>query len=141
MNTPVVNEHVIHFEIGRFAVLLILELNEGVAQRVARLAVSNYLATSDGPESREDKLEVFVGRDRVELANEQNVLGRLNIRVRNIADDLEQLGARLSFALLHEVVDLFLGHAFKLVDFFVDSNSIALKYVMIRFITLTTLSK
>ena len=44
MDASVVDENVVHLEIGFLAALLLLELDEGVLQTVPALAVTNHLA-------------------------------------------------------------------------------------------------
>ena len=44
VDAAVVDEDVVHLEVGVLARLLVLELDEGVLQRVARLVVTDHLA-------------------------------------------------------------------------------------------------
>ena len=81
VDAAVVDEHVVHLEVGVLTVLLALELDERVAQRVTRLLVAYHLAAVDLAEAREDQLEVVVVRHRIQLAHKQHVLRRLDIYI------------------------------------------------------------
>ena len=58
-------------------------------KKEAHLLVPDHLAAHDRAKAREDELEVLVARDRVQLAHEQDVLGRAHVRERQVADHLE----------------------------------------------------
>ena len=61
-------------------------------------------------ESGEDDFEVVVGRDRVELANEENVFRRRDVGVRKIADHLQDGRLRPGLLLSHQLRYLLLVH-------------------------------
>lgn len=78
MNTTIVNKHVIHLEIGCFATLCVLVLDERIVQRHASATVANHLATVhtnqflrillvpfDLAESAKDNFEIVFNGDRV----------------------------------------------------------------------------
>ena len=100
VDAPVVDQHALHLGVGGLGRRLVLVLDEGVLQAVARLLVTDHLARQDRAEPAEDELEVGVRRDRVQLAHEQDVLGRLDLGERQVAHHLEGegLGARLGLA-------------------------------------------
>ena len=59
VNTSIIDQDVVHLEIGVFAVLRLLELNEGVLQRFTRLVILDDLTADDVTEAREDHLQVL----------------------------------------------------------------------------------
>ena len=75
-DTPVVDKHVLHLEVSTFRVFLLIELDECILKRVARLLVSDHLAAQDLAKAREDELQVFASRDWIELADKENVFWR-----------------------------------------------------------------
>jgi len=79
MDAMIVNKHTLHLEICLFAILLVFELDECVLQAVSCSLVSNDFTGQNLPKTAEDQLEIFIMRDRVELAYEQDVFGRLHL--------------------------------------------------------------
>jgi hypothetical protein len=82
MDPAVVDEDGVHFEVSAFGIFLLVELDEGVLEAVSGLGVFDDFATEDGTESAEDELEVLGACDRVELADEQDVLRGRHLRER-----------------------------------------------------------
>ena len=84
--------------------LALVKLDERVLQRISGLLVADHLTTHDCPEAGEYELEVFVASDGVQLAHEQDVLWRPDVREGEVADHLERergcLSCFLSPALL-----------------------------------------
>ena len=64
MNAVVVDQDVLHLEIRLLAILLVLEFDESILQRVASLLVSDHLARQDLSKTAEDQVEVLVWRVR-----------------------------------------------------------------------------
>ena len=93
LDSSVVYERSVHLEVCLRTRFDFLELDERIIERVARLIIANDRAFLDSAEAREDQLEVFVLRDRVELADEEHILGRRQVGVRQIAKHLEDLRA------------------------------------------------
>ncbi len=89
MDSPVINETVVHFEVGLFTGSDCHELDEAIAERASRLPVPDDLATLDLSEATEYGLQVLVSGDRVEFADEQHIVGRLDVRVRQVIEHLQ----------------------------------------------------
>ena len=88
LNAAIVNKHVIHLVIRVHGALLRLKLNERVAERVARLVIADDLAALHA-KTEEDHAQVLVLRNWIQLANKENVLRRLHVRIREITDHLQ----------------------------------------------------
>lgn len=103
----------VHLEISLFGALLIVKLNEGVLEAVARFLVlkpirrrspeshrcKKYLedlTRSNLAEAGKDKFEVVVRGERVKLAHKEHGAVGLDLRVRNVSKDLKHLGTRSS---------------------------------------------
>uniref|UniRef100_A0A2M3ZQD8 Putative secreted peptide n=1 Tax=Anopheles braziliensis TaxID=58242 RepID=A0A2M3ZQD8_9DIPT len=124
---PIVDQHVVHLEVGRFAGLFILELDERVLQRIARHLIADHLTADDLAEAAEYDLQIIVRRYRVELAHEQHVLGWRNVRIGDIADDLQNGGPRFRLPLGNHFRNLLLGLAVQIVNLFVGRNPATLQ--------------
>ena len=74
----------------------VFKFDERVIERIARLIVAHDRAFLDGTESAEDELEVLVLCHRVELAHEEHILRRGEVRIWQISEHLEDLGAARS---------------------------------------------
>ena len=96
LDPPVVNQHVVHLDVGFLAALLAFKLEERVLQRRARFRVAHHVARQDVPKPRKDQLQALPVRDLVQLAHEQHVLGRCGVRVVNVAQNLERFRRPLS---------------------------------------------
>jgi len=98
VNAPVVDEDIVHLDVGPFGRLALLELDEGVLQAVARLLVADHLAAPDLAKAGEDQLEVLAFGDLVQLAHEKDVLRRGHVGEGEVPDHFERqrLGARLT---------------------------------------------
>lgn len=59
MDPPVVDQDVLHLLIRLLALLVGLELDEGVLQRVVRLVVPNHLTLLDVAEPGKDQLQIL----------------------------------------------------------------------------------
>lgn len=60
VHPAVVDEHIVHLEVRRLARLLVLKLDEAVAEAVARLEVADDVSGHDLAEAGEDDLEVVL---------------------------------------------------------------------------------
>lgn len=102
MDAAVIDEDVVHFEVSALGILALLELDERILQRITRLLVADDFAAEDLAKAGEDELEVFACRDGVELADEEDVLGRGDVGEGQVADHLERegLSARIPFSSL-----------------------------------------
>jgi len=99
VDAAVVNKHRVHLGVCLLATLLVLELDEGVLQTVARLLVADNLAAENLAEATEDQFQIFVGGDWVQLADEEHVLWRLDLGKGQIAHHLKRQGLCGCFAL------------------------------------------
>lgn len=115
LHATVVDEHVVHLLVGLHARRGGLELDERVVERVPGLVVADYLAGLDGPESREDQLEVLVGSYWVQLGDEQHLLGRLHVCVREVPGHLQHDRAGLRLLAADTEVELFGGLAVRII--------------------------
>lgn len=88
----------------------LIKLDEGILQTISRLPIPDHLATKDLAEPREDQLEIFVLSYRVQLAHEQDVLGRSDSRKGDIADHLQGERCRRCGSLSAGELGLFLGY-------------------------------
>ncbi|KAI3485967.1 hypothetical protein L1887_50621 [Cichorium endivia] len=114
-DAAVVDEHVLHLEVGAFGVVLLVELDKGVLERVASLFVLDHLARHNPAEAREDELQILAARDRIELAHKEDVLGRADLGKGEVADHFERQRSRVrvgiaSLLLLLCLVALFAQH-------------------------------
>ena len=89
---PIVDEGVVHLQVRFVARLVIREFHEGVLQAVARFRIPYDLRFGGLVEPCEYQLEVVVGRERIELAHEQDVLGCQYLGCRAIPQHLEYDG-------------------------------------------------
>lgn len=92
MNAVVVDQDVLHLEVGLLAVLLVFKLDKGVLQAVAGLLVADDFAGEDLAEAREDDFEVFVLCDGVELAHEEDVFRGSYFGKGKVSDHLQGVG-------------------------------------------------
>mmetsp|Transcript_146 Transcript_146/g.491 ORF Transcript_146/g.491 Transcript_146/m.491 type:complete len:258 (+) Transcript_146:279-1052(+) len=104
----VVDEDAVHLFVCLFTGCLFLKLNEGVVQGVARHVVSDDFALHHFPEPRKNELEILVSSDRIEFADEQDVVWCLHLCIGQIAEHLQDSGSGLSFFFLDLLLDLLL---------------------------------
>lgn len=86
MDATVINEHVVHFEIGLFALLWLLEFNEGILQALFGLPIANDFTAYYVTEARENDFEIFRGRDGVQFAHEQHIIWWLDVCIWQVID-------------------------------------------------------
>lgn len=99
MNTPVVNQHIVHLEVRVLATLLVLKLNKSVLQRISGNLIPDDLAPNNLSEPAKDDLQIVVRRDRIQLAHKQHILRRRHIRIRNVPHNLQNRRSRLGLLL------------------------------------------
>lgn len=75
----IVDQHTLHLEVRSLTVLLVGELDEGILQAVASFLVADDFAGKDLAKARKDELQILVSGDRVQLADEQDLLWRCHI--------------------------------------------------------------
>ena len=56
------------------------------------LFVAYHLATANLAKARKNELQILAARHGIELAHKEHVLGRLDVGVRQVADDFERQG-------------------------------------------------
>lgn len=69
MNAVIINQDPLHLEVGALAVFLVGKLDESILKAVTGLLVSDDLTRQDLAKTREDKLEVFIPCNWIELAD------------------------------------------------------------------------
>mmetsp|Transcript_50335 Transcript_50335/g.113107 ORF Transcript_50335/g.113107 Transcript_50335/m.113107 type:complete len:265 (-) Transcript_50335:242-1036(-) len=95
-----------HLEVCLLAVLHVLEGDEGVLQRIPGLPVTDDLTALDWPKAREDELEVTILRHRVQLGYEEVVVGRRDVGVRQVVQQLQRRRLTLGQGLCHALLQL-----------------------------------
>ncbi len=71
-----------HLEVRSLAVFFAGKLDESILKAVSCLLVSDDFAREDLAKPGENELQILVSSHRVELADEQDLFGRCNIRER-----------------------------------------------------------
>jgi hypothetical protein len=79
LDTSIVNESTIHFEIGFHALFLGGEFDKSILQRDARSGVADDFNLDIGIEPRKYQLQVFIFCNWIQLAHKQNFLWCLNV--------------------------------------------------------------
>ena len=64
----------------------LIELNERILQRIARLLIPNDLTAHNSPKPRKDQLQILIPRHTVQFTNEQYVLRWANVGKGEISD-------------------------------------------------------
>ena len=100
VDAAVVDEDVVHLGVGALGVLLALKLDKGVAEALARLRVADDVDAVHAPEAAEDELEPALVRRGVQPAHKEDVLGRPDVRVRQVLHELQHRRARPRLRLL-----------------------------------------
>ena len=109
VNPPIINQNVVHLEVGLLAVLRPLKLDEAVLKTLPGPLVGDNLAADDTAETAEDHLEVLLPGDWVELADEEDVLRRGDVRIGQVADHLEDQRPLLGVLVLQLLLELLRG--------------------------------
>lgn len=60
VDTVIINQHPLHFEIGLFTVLLVFKLDKGILQAVTRSLIPYNLTRQNWPEPAENEMEILV---------------------------------------------------------------------------------
>lgn len=132
MNTSVIDKHVVHLKVCVFARFLLLELNESILQRISTRFVSNDLTSFDHAEAAEDNLEIIIGGNGIELANEENVFWWSNISVGEISNDLQNGRSSLGFAFLKHFLNFSFSLSLCVVNVLISCDPSILKSLWCR---------
>jgi len=111
LDSAVIDEGIVHLEVGLAALLLGRKLHKGIAEGVPRLRIANDLRPRTGIEAREYQLQIFVVRDRIELANEQDIIRGGNVGRGQIAQHLQHHGPALVFLLAEDFLPFLGGYS------------------------------
>ena len=122
MDSSVVDEDVVHLEVRPLTRLRTVELYKGVLETVSGLLVSDDFTALNLPEPGEDDLQILIRSHRVQFADEENVLRRSNLSIREISHHLQD--GRPGFRLLirQNLVNFLLSSALKIIDIFISSD-------------------
>mmetsp|Transcript_18843 Transcript_18843/g.47356 ORF Transcript_18843/g.47356 Transcript_18843/m.47356 type:complete len:302 (-) Transcript_18843:727-1632(-) len=93
LDTPIVNQAIVHLKIRILACFLSFKLNEPVAERIPRFLVFDYICLALA-KTGEDQVQVTAPSHFVQLADKQNMVGRFHIRIWQITDHFEDFRAR-----------------------------------------------
>mmetsp|Transcript_76776 Transcript_76776/g.212121 ORF Transcript_76776/g.212121 Transcript_76776/m.212121 type:complete len:302 (+) Transcript_76776:210-1115(+) len=103
---PIINDAIVHLEVCLLAVLHVLKGDERILQRVSGLPVADNLAAFDWPETREDQLQVSVLGDRIQLGDEEVGVGRCDVGVWQVVQQLKRRGLAPGKCLRHAFLQL-----------------------------------
>ena len=106
MDSPVVDEDVVHFEVGLLRGALCVKPHKGVAKALSGFPVLDDVAGSELAESGEDDLEVLLGGHGVELADEEHVLLGGSLGRRQVPNHLQHHRPAVGLGLSHGLLDL-----------------------------------
>lgn len=124
MDSSVVDENIVHLEVGSLTRFGTVKLHEGILQAVPRLLISDHLAADHLSKPGEDDLEIFVGCYRIQFADKQNILRGRDISVREIPHHFEDSGPGLGLLLREYLVDLLLSSAFIVINVLIRTNPV-----------------
>ena len=60
MNSMIINEHALHFEVGLLAIFLVLVLDKGILKALAGALISDNLTGQDLSKSAENEVQIFI---------------------------------------------------------------------------------
>ena len=123
VDSTVVDQNIIHFEICVFARFLLIEFNECILQGVTGSFVTNHLTVFDFSKAAEDDLQIVVSCDRVKFTNKENIFGRCNVSIGNVANNLQYCCTCFRFTFLQHFVHFRIGLSLSVVDVFVSCDS------------------
>lgn len=132
VDAPVINQHIVHFEISIFARFLLFEFDEGILHRISADFVSNNFTGFDFTEATENDLQIVVGGYWIQLAYEKDVLWRRDVGVRNISDNLQNRSSSLGLPVLQHLVNFSFGFSVSVVDVLISSDSPVLETICRR---------
>jgi hypothetical protein len=92
VNSSVVNQNILHLEVCCLARCLILVFDECILETVACLLIPDDFTAQDFTEPAKNEFQVLIPSDRVQLADEQDVLGRFHFGKRQITHHLQSQG-------------------------------------------------
>ena len=125
MDSPVIDENIVHLEVGPLTRFRTIKLHECILQTVPSLLIPDNLTTHHFPKSGEDDFEVFVSCDRIQFADKQNILRRSHIRVRKIPNHFEDGRPGFSLLLREYFIDLLLRPPFIIIEALICTNPVA----------------
>lgn len=132
MNTTIVDQHIIHFEVSTLARLRVLEFDECILQRITRHPIPDDLTANDPAKATEYYLQILVTRHRIQFAHEQHVFRRCHLGIRQISDNLKNRCPRLRLPLLQHLGNLLVGFPLRIVDVLVCPNAAAFQSLGVR---------
>jgi hypothetical protein len=86
MYPAIIDEDIVHLEVGLFTVVDIFEFDESILKRLLGFMITYYFTTFDCPESGEDDLKVLVTRHGIKFADKEDILRRSYICVGDVSD-------------------------------------------------------
>lgn len=125
VNASIVDEYIVHFEIGRLTRFTVLKLDERILQRIAARSIANHFAALHLAETTEDNFQVIVSRHRIQFAHKQNIFGRCNIGIGQIADNFQNRCSRLCLTIGQHFIDFGFTFALCVVNVGIGSNATA----------------
>jgi hypothetical protein len=98
-DTPVVDQHIIHFQVRFGRLLLRRKFTKGVLQRLSGTSVANNLHFDRWIKSRKYQFQILVDRDGIEFTAKQDRVGRGNLHFGTwqVAEHFEDRGAAVIF--------------------------------------------
>lgn len=89
MNSSFINQSTFHLKISFLTRLFCFKFNEGILKRFTSLPIFDDFASSNNTKSREYNFQISFLSNRIQLADEQYILRRLHVCIRNISDHLK----------------------------------------------------
>jgi hypothetical protein len=84
VNSSVINKNVVHLKVSFLAVFFVFKFYEAVLKGFSTPGIFDDFTRFDGTESREDYFQIIISSDRIEFADEENILGRGHVCIREI---------------------------------------------------------
>lgn len=109
LDPSIIDCDIVHLQVSLFAGLGALELDEAVLQGLACLPISDHFDALYRSEAGEDELEVSLLGNRIELADEKDILGRLDAGIRKLTDHLQCHCLLLSLLFPRRIDDILLS--------------------------------
>jgi hypothetical protein len=85
LDSAIVNQCIIHFEIGLDSGLFVGEFGKCVLQGSTSLLIANDLHLDVFIKTRKNQLEIFIDRHRIEFANKQDIFRCSNVGIGQVA--------------------------------------------------------
>jgi len=109
VDSPIVYQDIVHFQICSFSSRLIFKLDECILQTVPSLPVSYDICSTNAAELGENEFQILARGDRIELATPDNILGRFLLGVLQIPNHLKNHRSGMCFTLGNGLLDLLDG--------------------------------